>query len=223
MTRITHLKQKHNGVIKVKEFPTSSASAQHFKHVINELAVKKHWVPDVIMVDYIGITASSKIKPGSNLNSHYYLKSVAEELRALSFETGTALWSAMQLNRGGMSSSDAEMTDTAESIGIPAVSDSMFVIYRNEEMDNMGQLMVKQLKNRFRDRGYKARFIIGCEREKQLLFDVSQDSQTLVEETAEVDMSKLQSRYESSANKRFGREKKLSTIDMGDEYDQRPF
>lgn len=219
MNRINVIRQKHNGIIKVKEFSTGSANVNHFKHAINELALKKKWTPDVIIVDYIGITASSKMKVGVT-NSYFYLKSVAEELRALASETNTIVWTASQLTRSGMQTNDTELTDTAESLGIPAVADLMFSIYRDENMDNMGQFMVKQLKNRFRDKGYRLKFIIGCDREKQLLFDVSNDAQTLVDEDAIIETREIQKKYETSPRPRFGEKKKFNDFNMGDDQDE---
>lgn len=216
MNRLHYLKQKSYGKIKVIQYPTSLAHAGHFRMAMSELKLKMHWVPDVVMVDYVGIVASSRIKAGST-NSHFYLKSVAEELRAMAIELDVAVWSAMQLTRSGMSSNDVEMTDIAESIGIPGVCDFMLAASRNEEMDAVGQISFKQLKNRFRIMNYRPRFILGSEFDQQLLFDVSESQQTLSEPVAHVDSKSVQEKFESRFNRKSrGR---LTGIDMGDSND----
>lgn len=170
LNRLRFIKQKGYGKIKVIQFPTSSAHSGHFRNVLNELNMKLEWRPDVIMVDYIGIVASYKLKSGST-NSHFYLKSVAEELRALAIEYDVAVWSAMQLTRAGMDSDNVEMTDIAESIGIPAVCDLIIALTRTEESDQRNEINVKQLKNRFKSIQCKSRFVLGCQFDQQLLMD----------------------------------------------------
>lgn len=213
MSRMDHIKAKGYGRIKVVQFPTSMAHAGHFKNVIDEFDIKKNWKPDVVMIDYLGIVASSRLKVGST-NSHFYLKSVAEELRALAVEYDVVAWTAMQLTRSGMGSSDVEMTDTAESIGIPGVSDFILAGMRNEETDSLGQIIFKQLKNRFRKMQYRPKFVLGCEFDQQLLFDVSNQEQTLVEPTpaADLDSSSIQAKFES----RFRKKRQFSGVDVGD-------
>lgn len=216
MNRLHHLKKKSYGKIKVIQYPTSLAHSGHFRTAIDELKLKLHWTPDVVMVDYVGIVASSRIKAGST-NSHFYLKSVAEELRAMAIELDVAVWSAMQLTRSGMSTNDIEMTDIAESIGIPGVCDLMLAASRNEEMDAIGQLSYKQLKNRFRNMSYRPKFVIGVEFDQQLLYDVSESQQTLAEPVARVDSKEMQSKFETGFNRKSrGR---LTGIDMGDSYE----
>jgi archaellum biogenesis ATPase FlaH len=213
MGRMHHLKQKSYGKIKVIQYPTSLAHTGHFRMAMDELKLKMQWAPDVVMVDYLGIVASSRIKVGAT-NSHFYLKSVAEELRAMAIELDVAVWSAMQLTRSGMSSSDVEMTDIAESIGIPGVCDFMLAASRNDEMDAVGQISYKQLKNRFRNMSYRPRFILGSEFEQQLLLDVAESQQTLSEPVAHIDSRKIQEKFENKFNKQpRGR---LTGIDMGD-------
>jgi hypothetical protein len=218
MKKIDFHRQKNYGEIKVIQFPTSSAHAGHFKNVLNELNLKLNWKPDIMMVDYIGIVASSRLKVGST-NSHFYLKSVAEELRAIAIEYDIAVWSAMQLTRSGMGSSDIEMTDIAESIGIPSVCDFMLAGMRNEELDRLGQIFWKQLKNRFRQMQYKPKFITGCDFEKQILRDVDQPNQHLIEDIPNTEdmfnSKKIQEKFE----KRYNKSKpfsKVDDIDMGE-------
>lgn len=215
MNRLYQLKQKSYGKIKVIQYPTSLAHTGHFRMALDELKLKMHWSPDVVMVDYVGIVASSRVKIGT-LNSHFYLKSVAEELRAMAIEMDIAVWSAMQLTRTGMGSSDVEMTDIAESIGIPGVCDFMLAASRNEEMDAIGQIGFKQLKNRFRNMSYKPRFILGSDFEQQLLFDVAESEQTLSEPVAHVDSKTVQEKFESRFNSSKRTRGKLTGIDMGD-------
>jgi replicative DNA helicase len=202
MKRIHYLQAKNYGKIKVIQYPTSMAHAGHFKTAINELKIKTGFTPDVVMVDYVGIVASSRIKIGQT-NSHFYLKSVAEELRAMAIELDFACFTAMQLTRSGMSSTDVDMTDTAESIGIPGVCDLMFAIWRTDEMDQLGQLCCKQLKNRFRQMQYRPRFILGCEFDQQLLYDVSQSEQTLIQHTdVDFDSNAIKEKFEKSSSRR---------------------
>lgn len=212
MNRIHHIKKKGYGKIKVIQFPTSLAHVGHFKMALSELKLKMHWAPDVIMIDYIGIVSSSRLKIGST-NSHFYLKSVAEEIRAMAIEEDVAIWSAMQITRSGMGSNDIEMTDIAESIGIPGVCDFMLAANRNEEMDSLGQISYKQLKNRFKNLSCRPRFILGSDFDQQLLYDVSESQQTLSEPVAHVDSREIQSKFESRFNKRT--RGKLTGIDMG--------
>lgn len=193
MRRIDYLRAKNYGKIKVIQFPTGTAHAGHFRNVLNEMHLKQGFKPDIVMVDYVGIVASSRLKIGST-NSHFYLKSVAEELRAMAIEMDFAVWSAMQLTRSGMSTNDVEMTDIAESIGIPGVCDFMLAGTRNEDMDALGQIAFKQLKNRFRQIQYRPRFVLGCVFEQQLLYDVSESEQDLIVSTPSKGFKKDQSR-----------------------------
>lgn len=214
MKRIDHIKSKGYGKIKAIQYPTSMAHVGHFQNLLNELNIKLNWKPDVVMVDYIGIVASSRIKVGST-NSHFYLKSVAEELRALGIEYDVAVWSAMQLTRSGMGSNDVEMTDIAESIGIPGVCDLLLAGMRNDETDAIGQIIFKQLKNRFRQMQYKPKFVLGCEFEQQLFYDLSSSEQNLTAEppAVQVDYSRIQEKFESSIKKRKNR---FSNVDVGE-------
>lgn len=213
MKRMDHIKSKGYGKIKVLQFPTSAAHVGHFKNTINEFNIKMNWMPDVVMVDYIGCVASSRIKVGST-NSHFYLKSVAEELRAMAIEYNVACWSAMQLTRSGMGSNDVEMTDIAESIGIPGVCDLMLAGMRNEETDSIGQIIFKQLKNRFRKMQYRPKFVLGCDFDQQLFYDLSQSEQNLVADTAaiEVDSAKIQEKFQAHKRKK----NRFENVDIGE-------
>lgn len=196
--KVEKIRQKSYGKIKVKEFPPGSAHAGHFKHVLSELKIKKRFIPDVIIVDYIGITASSRIRAGQQ-NSYFYLKSISEELRALAVETDTALWTAMQLTRSGISSTDVEITDVSESMGIPATADFMISLTRTEDLDNLGQILVKQLKNRYGNKTNKLRFVVGIDLDCQLLYDVNQSEQDdIIDETKVITSTKnLKEKFKS--------------------------
>jgi len=176
MNRIEILKQKSYGKLKVKEFPPGMASSVHIRHVVDELKLKQKFSPDVIMVDYLQIAASSRMKYGQ-VGSYYYYKSVAEELRALAVELDVVIWSAAQFNRGGMNASEVGMEDIAESTGIAMTADGMWGLIRTEELDEVGQIMWKQLKSRYANKAVKTRFVTGVDVEKQCFYDVDQDSQ----------------------------------------------
>lgn len=173
LNRIEILKQKSYGQFKVKEFPPGAASAIHIRHVMDEMKMKQGFEPDIVVVDYLQITASSRMKPGT-VNSFYYFKSVAEELRALAVETDKVLWSASQFNRSGMDSSDAEMSDISESSGIAFTVDAAWGIFRTEELDSVGQLLWKQFKNRYANKATRTKFVTGVDVDKQTLYDVDQ-------------------------------------------------
>lgn len=176
--KVSKLAKKTQGKLIIKEYPTTTASIMHFKALLNELNLKKGFVPDVIMVDYINICASARVKPGV-ANSYTYIKAIAEELRGLAVECNVPLWTATQLTRGGYGSSDPDMTDTAESFGLPATADLFLAGITNEQLEQLNQLMIKQLKNRYNDPGMNKRFVIGIDRSKMKLYDVEQSAQTL--------------------------------------------
>lgn len=177
--KILSISKKTHGKLKVKDFPTGAASVSHIRHVLSELKLKQAFTPDIIMVDYLGIMASATIKNGSQ-SSYFYLKAVAEELRALAKESDSAIWTAAQLTRGGISASDIEITDLAESMGIPATADFMMALLRTEELDSVNQLIGKQLKNRYKNRGSELRFILGVNFNTQSLHDVNDSVQASV-------------------------------------------
>jgi archaellum biogenesis ATPase FlaH len=175
--KIAKMKEKTTGKLIIKEYPTASASATHFRTLLNELNLKRSFVPDIIFIDYLNICCSSRIKPGSNINSYTYVKSIAEELRGLAVEFGVPIVSATQTTRSGYTSSDPGLEDTSESFGLPATADLMFALITSEELEELGQLMVKQLKNRYSDPTMHKRFVIGIDRAKMRLYDVEQSGQ----------------------------------------------
>ena len=175
--KVEKVKAKTTGKLIIKEYPTASASTTHFRTLLNELYLKKSFRPDIIFVDYLNICCSSRIKAGANVNSYTYVKSIAEELRGLAVEYGVPIVSATQTTRSGFSSSDPGLEDTSESFGLPATADLMFALITSEELEEMGQIMVKQLKNRYNDPTYYKRFTIGIDRAKMKLYDVEQSGQ----------------------------------------------
>lgn len=175
--KVQTLMSKTNGTLIIKEYPTASASAQHFRNLLNELRLKKSFVPDIIYIDYLNICASSRIKASSNVNSYSYIKAIAEELRGLAVEFNVPVVSATQTTRSGYASSDVELTDTSESFGLPATADFMFAIMTNENLESLNQIMVKQLKNRYNDPTANKRFVVGIDRSKMKLYDVEASAQ----------------------------------------------
>jgi len=175
--KAARLKDTIKGKLIIKEFPTAGASVIHFRSLLNELWLKKHFRPDIIFVDYINIMCSSRVKPGNNVNSYTLIKAIAEELRGLAVEFGVPVVSATQLTRVGFTSSDPGLEDTAESFGLPATADLMLVIIRTEELDQLKQIMMKQLKNRFNDVTQDKRFIVGVNFAKMRFFDVDEKAQ----------------------------------------------
>ena len=175
--KITKLREKTQGQLIIKEYPTAAAHSGHFKALMNELALKKSFRPDVIFIDYLNICASSRFK-GGNISSYFYVKAIAEELRGLAVEFNVPIFSATQTTRTGFVSTDIGLEDTAESFGLPATADFMFALVSNEELEQLGQMKVKQLKNRYNDPSINRAFIIGVDRSKMRLFDVQQRAQT---------------------------------------------
>ena len=175
--KVAKVKAKTTGKLIIKEYPTASASATHFRSLLNELNLKKSFKPDIIFIDYLNICCSSRIKPGSNINSYTYVKSIAEELRGLAVEYGVPIVSATQTTRSGFTSSDPGLEDTSESFGLPATADLMFALITSEDLQELGQIMVKQLKNRYNDPTMYKRFTVGVDRAKMKLYDVEQSGQ----------------------------------------------
>ena len=175
--KVTNLAQKTQGTLIIKEYPTASAHSGHFKALLQELALKKSFKPDIIFVDYLNICASSRYRAGSNVNSYSYIKAIAEELRGLAVESDLPIVSATQTTRSGYGSSDVELTDTSESFGLPATADLMFALISTEDLEPLNQIMVKQLKNRYNDPTVNKRFIIGIDRAKMRLYDCEQNAQ----------------------------------------------
>ena len=176
-SKVTNLAKKTQGSLIIKEYPTASAHSGHFKALLNELALKKAFKPDIIFIDYLNICASSRYRAGSNVNSYSYIKAIAEELRGLAVEANVPIVSATQTTRSGYGSSDVDLTDTSESFGLPATADLMFALISTEELEALGQIMVKQLKNRYNDPTYNRRFVIGVDRTKMRLYDCEQTAQ----------------------------------------------
>lgn len=176
-TKIIKLAQKTVGKLIIKEYPTASAHSGHFKSLLNELALKKGFKPDIIFIDYLNICASSRYK-GTIVNSYTYVKAIAEELRGLAVEFNVPIVSATQTTRSGYSSTDVDLTDTSESFGLPATADLMFALISTEELEQLNQILVKQLKNRYNDPTMNKRFIVGIDRAKMRLYDVEQSAQT---------------------------------------------
>lgn len=181
--KISKVRKNTIGKLVIKEYPTASAGSAHFRHLLNELRIKRNFIPDIIYIDYLNICSSSRIKSGANVNSYTYIKAIAEELRGLAVEFNVPVFSATQTTRGGYGNSDVELTDTSESFGLPATADLMFALISTEELEALGQLMVKQLKNRYNDPTLNRRFVVGIERAKMRLFDVDSSEQTLQDDT----------------------------------------
>ncbi len=175
--KVTKLAEKTQGSLIIKEYPTASAHSGHFKALLNELALKKSFRPDIIFIDYLNICASSRYKSGVSVNSYSYIKAIAEELRGLAVEANVPIVSATQTTRSGYGSSDVDITDTSESFGLPATADLMFALISTEELEQLGQIMVKQLKNRYNDPTVFKRFIVGIDRAKMRLYDCEHKAQ----------------------------------------------
>jgi len=176
LKKIDKVKAKTTGKLIVKEYPTASAGSGHFRHLLNELKLKKNFAPDVIYIDYLNICMSSRVK-NTAANSYTIVKAIAEELRGLAVEFNVPIMTATQTTRSGYSSSDIGLEDTSESFGLPATADFMFGVISTEELEQMNQIMIKQLKNRWGDPNYYKRFVVGIDRSKMKLFDVDDGSQ----------------------------------------------
>ena len=175
--KVTNLAKKTQGSLIIKEYPTASAHSGHFRSLLNELALKKSFRPDIIFIDYLNICASSRYKANGNVNSYSYIKAIAEELRGLAVEANVPIVSATQTTRSGYGNSDVDLTDTSESFGLPATADLMFALISTEELEGLNQIMVKQLKNRYNDPTMNKRFVVGIDRAKMKLYDCEQSAQ----------------------------------------------
>ena len=184
------LKDKTQGKLIIKEYPTASAHAGHFRSLLNELKLKKNFTPDIIFIDYLNICCSSRIKMGATVNSYSYIKSIAEELRGLAVEFGVPVVSATQTTRSGFSNTDVGLEDTSESFGLPATADFMFALISTEELDQLNQIMVKQLKNRYGDPNLYKRFVVGVDRSKMRLYDAEPSAQAGIVDTGVPDDDK---------------------------------
>ena len=192
--RLAKIQKKTNGKLIIKEYPTASAHTGHFRSLIKELALKKSFKPDIIFIDYLNICASSRFKGNANVGSYFYIKAIAEELRGLAVENIVPIVSATQTTRSGFSSSDIGLEDTSESFGLPATADLMFALISTEELEDLNQIMVKQLKNRYNDPSVNKRFILGIDRARMKLYDCEQEAQKDI----------VDSGQENSDNKTFG-------------------
>jgi replicative DNA helicase len=204
--KFSALRSKTHGKLIIKEYPTASASTLHFRALLNELALKKSFKPDIIFVDYLNICASSRIKPGGNVNSYTYIKSIAEELRGLAVENDVPIVSATQTTRSGFTNSDPGLEDTSESFGLPATADFMFALVSNEELEALNQILVKQLKNRYSDPNHFKRFVVGIDRAKMRLYDTEQSAQNDIVDSGQVEEKPLNTfgNRENKFNKNFG-------------------
>ena len=187
-SKVNTIAKKTQGTIIIKEYPTASASALHFRALLNELALKKNFRPDIIFIDYLNICSSSRIKPGGSVNSYTYIKSIAEELRGLAVENAVPIVSATQTTRSGFTNSDPGLEDTSESFGLPATADFMFALVTNEELEGLNQILVKQLKNRYSDPNHYKRFVVGVDRAKMRLYDAEESAQTGLADAGQEDI-----------------------------------
>jgi len=189
-SKLLKVKNKTNGQLIIKEYPTASAHSGHFRALFNELALKKSFRPDVVFIDYLNICASARFK-GGNISSYFYIKAIAEELRGLAVEFNVPVFSATQTTRTGYVSTDIGLEDTAESFGLPATADFMFALQSNEELEQLGQMKVKQLKNRYNDPAMFRSFIVGVDRAKMKLYDVENQSQNIVDKGKQVENNEV--------------------------------
>lgn len=189
--RMARLSEQSRGKLIIKEYPTASAGSANFRHLLNELKIKRNFVPDIIYIDYLNICVSSRIRAGSNVNSYTLVKAIAEELRGLAVEYNVPVVSATQTNRTGFSSSDVGLEDTSESFGLPATADFMFALITTEDLTQQGQILVKQLKNRYSDPDRFKRFVIGVDKSKMRLYDVDGATDDLVDDTPVMDKSRI--------------------------------
>lgn len=175
--KVNRVREKTKSKLIIKEYPTASAGAGHFRHLLNELKIKRNFCPDIIYIDYLNICISSRLKFGSNVNSYSYIKAIAEELRGLAVEFNVPILTATQTTRSGYTSTDLGLEDTSESFGLPATADFMFALISTDELQDLNQFLVKQLKNRYNDPSVHRKFVIGVDRAKMRLYNVEQDAQ----------------------------------------------
>ena len=199
--KVRRIAQKTQGKLVIKEYPTASAHVGHFRALLNDLALKKSFRPDIIYIDYLNICASSRYSKLGNVNSYSYIKAIAEELRGLAVETNVPIVSATQTTRSGYGSSDVDLTDTSESFGLPATADLMFALISTEELEEINQIMVKQLKNRYNDPTVNKRFVVGIDRAKMKLYDVEQSAQKDIVDANQVQEIIKPSKTESLTDK----------------------
>tara|TARA_S200002703_G_scaffold145693_1_gene140203 strand:- start:127 stop:855 length:729 start_codon:yes stop_codon:yes gene_type:complete len=202
--KIERLRSKTPGKLIIKEYPTASAGVGHFRHLLNELKMKRNFVPDIIYVDYLNICVSTRLKYGANVNSYTLIKAIAEELRGLAVERNLPIVSATQTTRSGFTNSDPGLEDTSESFGLPATADFMFALVTTEEMEALDQIMVKQLKNRYNDPTLSKRFVVGIDRAKMRLYDVEQTAQEDILDGPVMDNTHFGERWEEEGQRSRG-------------------
>ena len=196
--KIKRVRDKTKGKLIIKEYPTASAHVGHLRHLLQELSLKKDFLPDMMFIDYLNICASSRVRPGGQVNTYSYVKSIAEEMRGLAVEFDVPIMSATQTNRTGFVSTDIGLEDTSESFGLPATADFMFAVMSTEELQELDQIMIKQLKNRYNDPTYNRRFVLGIDRAKMRLYDCEQSAQDELIDTGPVmDNSETGARMQS--------------------------
>lgn len=202
--KIERVKEKTLGRLIIKEYPTASAGSANFRHLLNELKLKKKFVPSIVYIDYLNICASSRIRQSATVNSYTYVKAIAEELRGLAVEFNVPIVSATQTTRSGYTNSDIGLEDTSESFGLPATVDLMFALISTEELQDLNQIMVKQLKNRYADPTFMRRFVIGVDRPKMKLYNVEQSAQDdVVNDTPVFDRSRQEKKFDKNTFKEF--------------------
>jgi replicative DNA helicase len=190
LKKVESLREKTKGKLIIKEYPTASANVNHFSHLLNELKLKRQFIPDIIYIDYLNICSSARMKMGSSINSYTYIKAIAEELRGLAVEHKVPVVSATQTTRSGYTNSDVGLEDTSESFGLPATADLMFALISTEELADLNQIMVKQLKNRYSDPTTNKRFVIGVDRAKMKLYDAEESAQTNISDSGQIEEDK---------------------------------
>ena len=201
--KMARLQNKTKGKLIIKEYPTASAGSGNFRHLLNELKIKKDFTPDVIYIDYLNICSSSRLRFGANVNSYTYIKAIAEELRGLAVEFNVPIFTATQTTRSGFSNTDVGLEDTSESFGLPATADFMFALISTEELQELNQIMVKQLKNRYADPSMNKRFIVGVDRSRMKLYDVEQSAQEdLIDDTPLMDKSEFGRRMKEESGRK---------------------
>jgi replicative DNA helicase len=194
--KVHRIASSTDGKLIIKEYPTGQAHANHFRALLNELKLKKNFVPEIIFIDYLNICASSRMKGmGGSINSYSYIKAIAEEIRGLAVEFDVPIVSATQTTRSGYSNSDVGLEDTSESFGLPATADLMFALISNEELASLGQIMVKQLKNRYNDPNVNKRFVINVDRSKMKLMDADDSTGNIIDDTPAFDKSEVNERF----------------------------
>jgi replicative DNA helicase len=201
MKKFQKLKNKTDGKLIIKEYPSTTASIDHFRALVNEISLKQNFKPDVILIDYLNLCASSRLKASAASDTYTYIKAVAEEVRGLAKQLGIPFWSATQLNRVGFGSSDPDMTNVSESFGLPATVDLLFVLIVSEELKKLNQIMVKQLKNRYDDMDKNKRFVLGVDKSKMKLYDTEQSSQVEIDDSGQDEPVMDKSKFHDRENK----------------------